>query len=353
VVDRLAAAAIPIAGTGSAWRHGRLSAAGAVCSSARGGVAGRVYDDANRSGAREPAEAGVGGVAVFADLNGNGAEDDGEPMAVTSGAAGTVGAYALADAPAPLAIICAATTGRARTTARCQNVAVQPAGTTTGVDFGSIATPSNCAAGLIGATIAAIDPAGAPAAFYRPTDLGRAATGGPWPGSRLLVQSWGNSPTTYVQTGETVANALLANVNATTHPQVVVRFAYQKARQAVIAVRAADGQTPLDLGAGWSLPSPASVGGAFAIFDRNGELHIYNPPTAAGAPAIYQDLFVFTRVTATSGSFSASAASAGKIVNGKLTAITGLCGDAAAGALFTGAGGPRPGATPVDDGPRP
>ena len=49
--------------------------------------AGRIYNDADASGSPDAGEAGLGGWLVFADTNGNGQEDTGEPYAV-SGSSG-------------------------------------------------------------------------------------------------------------------------------------------------------------------------------------------------------------------------------------------------------------------------
>ena len=50
-----------------------------------GSISGVVYNDANSSAGRDQGEAGLSGWTVFADLNGNGQPDAGEPSAITGG----------------------------------------------------------------------------------------------------------------------------------------------------------------------------------------------------------------------------------------------------------------------------
>jgi hypothetical protein len=51
---------------------------------AKSAVHGRVFEDANRNGARETGDKGLAGTVVFADLNGNRKLDAGEPQATTT-----------------------------------------------------------------------------------------------------------------------------------------------------------------------------------------------------------------------------------------------------------------------------
>jgi uncharacterized repeat protein (TIGR01451 family) len=297
-------------------------------------ASGRIFSDANLSGAAEPGETGLAGAVVFADLDGNGRADAGEPTSI----AGSDGAYTVSGLPTGAVRICwQPGAGQAHTTPRCRMVTMEGGGPVTGVDFGTTASKSWCSGGTVTATITGIDLAGAPEQFDHPTRLPGPATGA-WIGTRLQVST---APTVFAQVGEQIATALLvAGVDPAVHPGLVLRYSYQSAYQQAVAVIAADGRIATWL-PGATLPQPAPA--AFAVVDRSGELYIYNVP--ADGAGRYQDLTVVTLATGSSNWLTTSAAIAGKVVAGQLASIAGTCGDSAT--LILRGNGTLPTATPA------
>ena len=297
-------------------------------------VSGRIFADANLSGAAEPGETGIAGAAVFADLDGNGRADAGEPTSIT----GSDGAYTVFGLPTGAVRICwQPGAGQVHTTPRCRMVAMESGTPVAGVDFGTTASKGWCSGGTVTATITGIDLAGAPEQFDHPARLPGPATGA-WPGTRLQVAT---APIVYAQVGEQIATALLiAGVDPAVHPGLVLRHSYQSAYQQAVAVIAADGRVATWL-PGATLPQPAPA--AFAVVDRNGELFIYNVPTN-GADR-YQDLTVVTLATGASSWLTTNAAIAGKVVAGQLVSIASACGDSAI--IIIRGNGTLPTATPA------
>lgn len=297
-------------------------------------VSGRLFADANLSGAAEPGEAGLAGAVVFADLDGNGRADAGEPTSV----AGSDGAYTVFGLPPGAVRICwQPGAGQTHTTPRCRMVTMEGGGPVTGVDFGTTASKSWCSGGTVMATTTGIDLAGAPEQFDHPARLPGPATGA-WPGTRLQVTA---APLVYAQVGEQIATALLvAGVDPAIHPGLVLRYSYQSAYQQAVAIIAADGRIATWL-PGATLPQPAPT--TFTVVDRNGELYIYNVPV--DGTGRYQDLAVVTLATGASNWLTTTAAIAGKVVAGQLVSIAGACGDSAI--LSIRGSGTLPTATPV------
>jgi uncharacterized repeat protein (TIGR01451 family) len=297
-------------------------------------VSGRIFADANLSGAAEPGETGIAGAAVFADLDGNGRADAGEPTSIT----GSDGAYTVFGLPTGAVRICwQPGAGQVHTTPRCRMVAMESGTPVAGVDFGTTASKGWCSGGTVTATITGIDLAGAPEQFDHPARLPGPATGA-WPGTRLQVAT---APIVYAQVGEQIATALLiAGVDPAVHPGLVLRHSYQSAYQQAVAVIAADGRVATWL-PGAALPQPAPA--AFAVVDRNGELFIYNVPTNGAGR--YQDLTVVTLATGASSWLTTNAAIAGKVVAGQLVSIASACGDSAI--IIIRGNGTLPTATPA------
>ncbi|MCC6625926.1 MAG: hypothetical protein IT340_00865 [Chloroflexi bacterium] len=304
-------------------------------------VTGVAFNDANKSGVREPGEPGLAGVTVFIDVNGNGGLDAGEPNDVTDAS----GAYTLAGTTGSLARVCqVVATTRIATSAHCTSIVLP----TTGLDFGSLPRLTGCTNGTVTSTIVALDPLAGAAGFYRPTQVGRTATTGPWAGTRLYIPSGAGNPLVYIQKGEQVSNAqLVSGVSAATNANLVLKLKYIKSYQKVVAVVAADGTVAPSLGSGSALP--ATLPTTFSAFDRNGELFIFGVPQDGQGG--YQDVYVITEATATRGYITTSAAIAGKVVNNVLTTIGNTCGDRADTSIVTGAGGLIGSPSPVDDVP--
>jgi hypothetical protein len=228
-------------------------------------------------------------------------------------------------------------------------VATVPAGGLAGgLAFGHTARPGSCPAGAVVASIRAIDPVDGEARAFRPIQLTRPGTGAPWTGSRLAIAS--GSPITYIQRDEyAVTELYVGGLSAAQHPNLTLRFRYQKSYQQVVAVVAGDGTPARFLGSGSAQPATLPGPGDFAYFDLNGELYLYNLPARAGGA--YEAVAVVTRVTGASGTLTATASVGGKIVNGRLTSISGTCADSAVSIIFSGATAVMPGAAPVDDVP--
>tara|TARA_R110002049_G_scaffold4601_6_gene32895 strand:+ start:100190 stop:105202 length:5013 start_codon:yes stop_codon:yes gene_type:complete len=98
---------------------------------AGGSVSGRVFSDANRDG-NGATDAGLAGVTVFADVNGNGLLDPTDPSAVT----GADGTYTLGVTPGTFNIIALTPTQFAGTTVLSQSATIALGGAVTGVNFG-------------------------------------------------------------------------------------------------------------------------------------------------------------------------------------------------------------------------
>lgn len=105
---------------------------------AGGSVAGRVYSDFNGNGSGV-GDAGLAGVTVFADVNGNGLFDASEPRAVS----GDDGTYVLSGAPGAVAIGIILPANSTASTATSQQVTIPTSGTVSGVDFGVVRTRSD------------------------------------------------------------------------------------------------------------------------------------------------------------------------------------------------------------------
>jgi hypothetical protein len=198
-----------------------------------------------------------------------------------------------------------------------------------------------CRNGAVQGRVVSIAEAGAPTAFYRPTDLNGPA-GAPFAGSRVQVQASG--VVTAVQAGEQVATLLtVARPESPAVAGLSLRLRYQASYQEVVAVVAADGRrAAAHTGAG--LPS------GFATTDRNGEVTIYNVPlNDLGG---YQDVYVITRIKPVSrGYITAQASIAGRVEDGRLVPIGSVCGTSIDSAVVTGWSGTVEGAHPVDDVP--
>ncbi|MCC6628762.1 MAG: right-handed parallel beta-helix repeat-containing protein [Chloroflexi bacterium] len=305
-------------------------------------VAGVKFNDPNRSLLQEPGDVGIAGVTIFVDTNGNGLLDGGELSTVTDGA----GAYALAAPPGAQRICEVLPSGRVHTTPRCQTV-TSVLNQTAIANFGNMPVLGWCPNGMVTNSIVGIALTSNLSSFYRPVHLTRAGTGGPWPGTRVLVQG-GNAgnPVTYVWRSELVANALLlSNFNAVANPKLVLKYNYQQTRQQVDglpltsntsifatgSVVSSQGAWARYIGRGSALPAIAPTD--FAVFDKNGELHIYNPPVLGGG---YEDVWVITKPLANgSGFITTKGEVAGKIVNNRLVSVSGTCGDKAESAIVT------------------
>ncbi|MCC6627940.1 MAG: DUF11 domain-containing protein [Chloroflexi bacterium] len=317
------------------------------------------FDDPNSSGFREGAEAGLPGTTIFIDLNGNGILDSGEPSRQTA----LDGAFTLKGVGAGDFRICAvAPSGRVATSPRCTGVPITVDGVgdvpkVIPLAFGSRARIPGCTGGTVVNTIVAIDPLSGPAGYFRPTDLGRPATTGPWPGRRLYIQPGGTNPITFVQSGELVSNALLVSeVNASQHDNLVLLYRYVNPRQTIVEVVAADGTsvTPVPIPTGTSLPNPLPT--VFTAYNKgNGELYIFGVPKTAD-DSRFQDIFVITKPRPGTGFITTQAAIAGKVatINGqrRLQPIGQTCGDKAESSIFAGTPptiGPIGAPLPVDD----
>ncbi|MCC6629816.1 MAG: hypothetical protein IT340_20750, partial [Chloroflexi bacterium] len=339
LVSLLLAATIP-PGTDTPAALVSLNASLLAAASVTGSATGRIVLDTNRSGLAEPSEGGLVGITVFHDSDGNRQPGIGEAQTVS----GANGAITLIDLPpGPAAVCLGATPDYLHTTPRCMTVLVTGGATTSGVLFGLVARPRGCTTGGVTATIVALDQVGAPVQFYPPSALVGTVSGA-WAGSRLWL--FIGIPFVQVQRNETVSTALYVGaLDAGLHPGLVLRIRYQRAYQTVNRVRAASGALARNAGSGSALP--AVLPSDFATYDVSGDLYIFNLPLdSAGA---YQDVVVITDVTATSGVITANAAIAGKVVDGVLRSIGGVCGDRADSVITSGLTGTLPGAQPVDE----
>lgn len=96
-----------------------------------GGITGRVFSDANRNGTLNAGEGGVGGVLVYADLNGDGVRNGTEPGATTA----ADGTFALAVAAGTVTVRMVAPVGFNPTTPTSRSVTVAN-NSTSEVSFG-------------------------------------------------------------------------------------------------------------------------------------------------------------------------------------------------------------------------
>ena len=96
-----------------------------------GSIVGTVYNDANRNRVQNTGEAGVAGVTVFVDLDGDGRLDAGEISTVTT----TTGAYSLGAAPGAGKVSILLPSGAEATTPTTQSVTVPNRGNVT-ANFG-------------------------------------------------------------------------------------------------------------------------------------------------------------------------------------------------------------------------
>ena len=102
-----------------------------VTGTSGGGISGTVFNDANADGINS-LEAGLAGVTVFADINGNGILEVTEPSAVSA----ADGSFTLAAAAGNFTIIAITPDQFAPTTATSLSAAVTLGGSTTGLVFG-------------------------------------------------------------------------------------------------------------------------------------------------------------------------------------------------------------------------
>ncbi|MCC6626152.1 MAG: hypothetical protein IT340_01995 [Chloroflexi bacterium] len=293
-----------------------LAVAGA--SSARG----LAFADANRSGTREPGEAGLSGLTIFHDANADGLPSAGEATTAT----GVDGAYQLALPAAAGGRLCLLPPAdHAPTTPVCHALG------SGAIDVGLAPLAGACPGGILLATITGIAPASDQTVFLAPTQLTGPAQG-VYAGSRLWLQSPGQQPLTHVQVGETVQTTLTLSNALTGRAGLALRVRYQSAFQAFDTVIAGDGVVPRSLGSGTTPPNPLPAD--FSVYDKNGELLIYNLPVdGAGRP---RDLTLQTRVTAARGMLTLTAAIAGVVARGRLSPLSATCGDSAGSAIFAG-----------------
>ncbi|HEU5422300.1 MAG TPA: hypothetical protein VFU72_02070, partial [Nitrolancea sp.] len=115
---------------------------------------GNAFTDANQSAVREAAEAGLSGVTVFLDTNGNGRLDAGEASNVT--AAG--GAYRVVGEDVGPARVCTLPLAgdRVRTTSRCQTVMVATGIPVPHTDFGSHTRIAGASSGSVANVIQSV-----------------------------------------------------------------------------------------------------------------------------------------------------------------------------------------------------
>ncbi len=304
---------------------------------------GNAFDDANESAMRESGEAGLSGVTVFLDTNGNGILDAGEAntMTIADGSYRVVG-----DDVGPARICTSATpSGRVRTTSRCQTVVVATGIPVPRTDFGSRALVPGAKSGGVADVIQSVALAGEPNEFWRPASLVGTASG-PWAGSRLVVKNGGANPSVQVQTGERVATGIfVGGVDATQVGNLVLTVQIQPSSvQQIVIVVAADGS------AATTTSGPTT---SFSYSQSGNILTIYGvPQDGLGG---YQDIWLVTQVVANHGNITTTAKIAGSVqlVNGKLAvkALGNTSNDTSQGDIVSGVTGTLPGALLVDDVP--
>ena len=102
-----------------------------VTGTAGGTVSGQVFNDTNRDGTSVN-DSGLGGVTVFADIDGNGVLDPTDPRAVTA----ADGTYTLTVTPGTYNVIAITPTQFVATTASQQSATIGLGGAVTGINFG-------------------------------------------------------------------------------------------------------------------------------------------------------------------------------------------------------------------------
>jgi hypothetical protein len=265
---------------------------------------GVAFNDPNESAMREAGEAGMSGVTVFLDNNGDGLPDAGEPGTVT----GIDGAYRVVGEDVGPARICTGATpsGRVRTTSRCQTVIVATGIPVPHIDFGSKTLKNGVKNGGLASVIQSIALAGNTSDYWRPADLNGTATG-PWAGSRLSAGD--GSSLVQVQAGERMTTGLfVGGVDASQVDNLVLSIQYQPNHQTLIAVVAADG----------SVATAASDPSTSFSYSQHGNiLEIYGVPT--DGLGSFQDVWVVTEVQAGNGRITTVAGIDGTVVvkNGK------------------------------------
>ena len=302
---------------------------------------GNAFDDANKSAMRETGEAGLSGVTVFIDTNGNGLLDAGEASNVT----GSDGAYRVVGEDVGPARLCTLSTpgDRVRTTSRCQTVMVATGIPVPRTDFGSRARVPGAKNGSVADVIQSVALAGQPAEYWRPASLAGTASG-PWAGSRLEVKNGGANPSVQVQTGERVATGLfIGGVDAAQVGNLVLTVQIQPSTvQQIVSVVAADG-TAATVATG-----PTT---AFAYSINGNIMTIYGvPQDGLGG---YQDIWLVTQVVASNGNITTTASIAGSVVvaNGKtvVKALGNTSNDTSQGDIISGVTGTLSGALLVND----
>lgn len=302
---------------------------------------GDAFDDPNQSAMREAGEAGLPGVTVFLDTDGNGKLDPGEATNVT----GANGAYRVVGEDVGPARVCTlpVSSDRVRTTARCQTVMVATGIPVPRTDFGSHTRVPGAKNGSVANVIQSIALAGQPDQYWRPAALQGTASG-PWAGSRLVVKNGGSNPQVQVQTGERVAIGLfVGGVDATKVDNLVLDIQVQSSiRQQLVAITAADGQ----VATGTSGPTTS-----FAYSISGNIVTIYGvPQDGLGG---YQDVWVVIEVTDSNGNLSPNARIAGTVVSQKgalkVQSLGNTSNDNSMIGITNRLGGTRPGALLVDD----
>jgi hypothetical protein len=320
---------------------------GAFEQPAPGTITGMIFNDANKSGAREPGEGGLGGVRVFLDLDGDRQYDAGEPTTFS----GPTGAYSLLNAPSGR--VCAETpASRTATSPPCAIAIIPSAGATaSGVDIGS-ASRQGCSGSQVLDTIVALSRDGG-GSYYRPWQIGGPPHPAPWANTSLQVND--GLPTVFARAGDRLVHQLTVSGLSATTPNLVLGFDHVLGRQTVVAVVTADGKPASHMGFGSILPNPLPDGFVpddFALFERtSGQIFLFNVPRTADGG--FAPVYVVTEVTGT-GYITTTAWIAGRL-NADRTAIQNIvstCGDSSRAGTFTGpAASPLPGARPVDDMP--
>jgi hypothetical protein len=303
---------------------------------------GNAFDDPNESTMREAGEAGLGGVTVFLDNNGNGLLDTGEPSSVT----GNDGAYRVVGEDVGPARICTLpiSSDRVRTTSRCQTVMVATGIPVPRTDFGSHTRINGAKNGSVANVIQSVTQAGQSAEYWRPAALAGTANG-PWAGSRLVVKNGGDNPTVQVQTGERIAIGLfIGGVDAMQVENLVLSVQAQTSHAQVVGVVAADGRVAT------ATTGPTTT---FAYSLDNNILTIYGvPQDGLGG---YQDIWLIMQVSASNGNITTTASIAGSVqeVKGRLSikALGNTSNDTSQAEIISGVTGTRSDALLVDDVP--
>mgnify|MGYP001057616397 CR=1 FL=1 len=303
---------------------------------------GNAFDDPNESTMREAGEAGLGGVTVFLDNNGNGLLDTGEPSSVT----GNDGAYRVVGEDVGPARICTLpiSSNRVRTTSRCQTVMVATGIPVPRTDFGSHTRINGAKNGSVANVIQSVTQAGQSAEYWRPAALAGTANG-PWAGSRLVVKNGGDNPTVQVQTGERIAIGLfIGGVDAMQVENLVLSVQAQTSHAQVVGVVAADGRVAT------ATTGPTTT---FAYSLDNNILTIYGvPQDGLGG---YQDIWLIMQVRASNGNITTTASIAGSVqeVKGRLSikALGNTSNDTSQAEIISGVTGTRSDALLVDDVP--